>query len=275
MMGDKRILVASPIREKPEILREYADSLLNLEKGGIKADFLFIDDNVDKESAEILQNLIQRLPGTLMDGYSKPLAIGAVTKHLWDIDTILRVSEYRNRILEFARDGDFDGLFFVDSDLLLHPKTLIHLIQQDKDIISEIYWTSWTPSGPLYPQVWLCDNYTQYESGCTGPLSPEQIKRKTQDFHSMLRRSGVYKVGGLGGCTLINKKVLQSNVSFTRIYNLSFAGEDRHFCVRAAVNGFEMYVDTTFPAYHIYRNSDLPGCKKFKEKCSYKKFESI
>ena len=42
MMGDKRILVASPIREKPEILREYADSLLNLEKGGIKADFLLM-----------------------------------------------------------------------------------------------------------------------------------------------------------------------------------------------------------------------------------------
>lgn len=271
MMNSKRILIASPIREKPEILREYADSLLNLNREGIIADFLFIDDNINKESVDILHNLIQMLSGTLMNGNGKPLANVADTQHKWDSDTLLRVSEYRNSILNFAREGDFDGLFFVDSDLLLHPKTLSHLIEQDKDIISEIFWTRWAPSGPLYPQVWLCDNYTQYEQGKEVALSPEQIRKKTEDFHSMLKRPGVYKVGGLGGCALINKKALKSNVSYTRIYNLSFAGEDRHFCVRAAVNGFSMHVDTVYPAYHIYRNSDIYGCKEFKKKCSYKK----
>jgi hypothetical protein len=275
MMSEKRILVASPIREKPGILWEYADSLLNLDKEGIKADFLFIDDNEDKESVRILQRLTQRLPAVLMDGGMKPAAVNSNTKHQWDVDTIFRVSEYRNRILEFAREGDYDGLFFVDSDLILHPKTLKHLIQHDKDIISEIYWTRWAPSGPFYPQVWLCDNYTQYEPEYVGLLGFDQIRKKTEAFHSMLKKPGLYKVGGLGGCTLINRKVLMSNVSFTRIYNLSFKGEDRHFCVRAAANGFEMYVDTAFPAYHIYRDSDLPGCKKFKEKCSYKKNEGI
>ncbi|NLX63272.1 MAG: glycosyltransferase family 2 protein [Clostridiaceae bacterium] len=274
-MSEKRILVASPIREKPEVLREYADSLLNLDMKGIKADFLFIDDNVDKESVRILQRLTQRLPAVLMDGGMKPVAAISYSKHQWDVDTIFRVSEYRNRILRLAREGDYDGLFFVDSDLILHPQTLRHLVRQDKDIISEIYWTRWDPSGPSYPQIWLCDNYTQYEPEYVGFLDSKQIREKTETFHSMLKKPGVYKVGGLGGCTLINKNVLKSNVSFTRIYNLSFKGEDRHFCVRAAANGFEMYVDTTFPAYHIYRGSDLPGCKKFKEKCSYKKNEGI
>ncbi|MGI6124313.1 MAG: hypothetical protein ACOYIG_09025 [Acetivibrionales bacterium] len=275
MMNNKRILIASPIREKPEILREYADSLLNLDREGILTDFLFIDDNINKESVDILQNLIKMSSGTIINGKGKPLDKVADTRHKWDADMLSRVSEYRNNILDFAREDDYDGLFFVDSDLLLHPITLSHLLEQDKDIISEIYWTRWSPSGPLFPQVWLCDNYTQYKQGNEVALSPEQIRKKTGDFHSMLQKPGLYKVGGLGGCVLINKNVLKSNVSYSRIYNLSFPGEDRHFCVRAAVNGFSMYVDTVYPAYHIYRNSDLPGGKEFQKKCSYRKTEGI
>ena len=114
MISEKRILVASPIREKPEILREYADSLLNLDREGIKADFLFIDDNVDKESVRILQKLKQMLPAVLMDGGMNSQNVISHTKHQWNVDTIFRVSEYRNKILEYAREGDYDGLFFVD-----------------------------------------------------------------------------------------------------------------------------------------------------------------
>lgn len=275
MISDKRILIASPVRERPEILREYADSLLNLNREGIKTDFLFIDDNIDKESVDVLQKLAQMLSGTLINGDRKTLSSRTDCQSKWNSDTILRVSKYRNSILKFAREQDFDGLFFIDSDLLLHPNTLIHLIEQDKDIISEIYWTRWAPSGPLYPQVWLYDNYTQYESNGTVVLSPEQIRRKTEAFHSMLKRPGIYKVGGLGGCTLINKKVLNSDVSYTKVYNLSFSGEDRHFCVRAAVNGFTMYVDTVYPAFHIYRSAELNGCKEFKKNCLYKKMIDI
>jgi len=273
MMDGKRILIAAPVREKPEILKEYAESLFNLNCEGIRADFLFIDDNTDKESARLLKKLAEILPCTLINGDRQP-ACGTDYKHKWDNGTISRVGEYRNRILGFARDGNYDSLFFVDSDLLLHPNTLIHLSKQKKDIISEIYWTRWAPSGPFYPQVWLYDNYTQYEPGGAA-LGPDKVREKTKEFHSMLKKPGVYKVGGLGGCTLISKKVINSNVSFSRIYNLSFAGEDRHFCVRSAVNDFEMYVDTTFPAYHIYRISDLAGCREFKDRCSYKKLEFI
>jgi len=269
-MTGKRILIGSPVRESPEILKEYADSLMNLDREGIKTEFLFIDDNVNRESVEVLHKLTKLLPGTIMAGDGKSPGNMSDFKHKWDIDSISRVSEYRNRILEIARDGDYDGLFFVDSDLLLHPKTLIHLIEQDKDIISEIYWTRWAPSGPLYPQVWMYDNYTQYEPCGAVVLRPDQIRKKTEDFHRMLKKPGVYKVGRLGGCMLISKKVLKSDISFRRIYNLSFAGEDRHFCVRAAVKGFEMYVDTAFPAYHIYRVSDIPGCMVYKQQCLYK-----
>lgn len=275
-MRDRRILVASPVRQRPDILKEYAESLLNMNTEGFKPDFLFIDDNSDKASAEILQKLTGILSGTLIKGSSSaPSKVMPDTRHKWDFITIQKVSEYRNRILQLAREGDYEGLFFIDSDLLLHPNTLRHLMAQDKAIIAEIYWTRWAPSGPLYPQVWLYDNYTQFISEGAAALSPDQIKSRTEDFHAMLKRPGVYRVGGLGGCMFIGKAVLKSDVSFTKVYNLSFAGEDRHFCVRAAVHGFEMYVDTSYPAYHIYRLSDLPGCKAFKINCAYRNIECI
>lgn len=56
-----------------------------------------------------------------------------------------------------------------------------------------------------------------------------------------------------------------SGVRFKEIKNLSFFGEDRHFCVRAAALGFSMFMDTHYPAYHIYRESDLKGSEKFIE----------
>ena len=230
---------------------------------------MFIDDNISLDSSLVLQNIARALKGTVLRAGSllapeymkednKPYSRQQMeqTQHF-------QGGELRNRILEYARDRDFDGLFFVDSDLLLHPDTLKHLIELDKDIISEIYWTRWSHAGsPFAQKVWLYDNYTQYEMKGEELFNAGTNKgRGPKKFYDMLRKPGVYKVGGLGGCTLLSKKVLHSKVSFTPIYNLSFNGEDRHFCVRAAVNGFELYVDTTYPAYHIYRDSDLPGCK--------------
>mgnify|MGYP001290593188 FL=1 len=269
-MRDFRILVASPVRQSPEILREYAQSLINLKTDDFQVDFLFIDDNISEESRSVLKKLTGILGGTVLDGYKKEKRQEQYIPHQWDGSSIARVTDYRNQILELAKDEGYDWLFFVDTDLLLHPVTLKHLVGHEKDIVSEIYWTDWTYSGVLRPQVWLYDNYTQYEINRQFPLNSEQIRQKTKEFYEMLRKPGLYKVGGLGGCTLISKKVIESGVSFSPIYNLSFPGEDRHFCVRAAVHGFEMYADTYYPAYHIYRKTDLKGCEDYKRKCSYR-----
>ncbi|MFA6808971.1 MAG: glycosyltransferase family 2 protein, partial [Eubacteriales bacterium] len=67
--------------------------------------------------------------------------------------------------------------------------------------------------------------------------------------------------------TLISKKALNENVNFSEIYNISFWGEDRHFSIRATAIGFKLFVDTTYPAYHIYRQSNLQGIEKYKNNC--------
>src|ERR1700722_15215295 len=51
----KRILVGSPIRQKPAILHEFLESLKRQSQEGYTLDFYFIDDNEVEESRQKLQ----------------------------------------------------------------------------------------------------------------------------------------------------------------------------------------------------------------------------
>jgi hypothetical protein len=72
-----------------------------------------------------------------------------------------------------------------------------------------------------------------------------------------LREPDIYEVGGLGACTLISAKALNAGVNFAPLKNISFWGEDRWFCIRASAKGFPLFLDTHFPATHLYRESEV------------------
>lgn len=85
------------------------------------------------------------------------------------------------------------------------------------------------------------------------------------EFIESLKEKGVFRVGGLGACTLISRRALEAGVNFSSLYNISFWGEDRSFCIRAAAAGLDLFVDTYYPAYHIYRMTDLDGVGIYKK----------
>lgn len=271
IMDTTKILVGSPVCQDPSILKEFLLSLANLDIDGLQADFLFIDDNTESQSRDLLKNFGRENCRVDIIEMSNSLEyIRTEVTHIWNDTLIWKVAAHRDMILDWAKINGYDYLLLIDSDLLLHPATLRHLILKGKDIISEIFWTSWAPGGKELPQVWLYDNYTLYELDSSRRLSDTEVNFKTQEFLNKLRAPGVYKVGGLGACTLISRKALNTGVSYGRISNLSFWGEDRHFCVRAYALGLELYVDTHYPAYHIYRKKEIDGAREFKQKCGYK-----
>src|SRR5690606_29619636 len=137
---------------------------------------------------------------------------------------------------------DYDYLFLIDSDIVLHPQTIHQLLKANKDIISNIFWTKWQPSYPALPQVWMFDQYEQFQKRREEQLSNEQIIYRHQEFLKMLKKPGIYEVGGLGACTLISKRAIKAGVNFKEIKNISFWGEDRHFCIRAQALGFDLFV---------------------------------
>lgn len=258
-----RVLIASPIKQKESILSEFLDSLTRLESSYITLDFVFIDDH---NNHPLLSNFALEKPNVrVLDGDNEGDYIRDESTHYWQEDLIWKVARYKDRFINIALDEGYDYLFLVDSDLYLDPKTLIHLLSLRKDIVSEVYWTRWKPELIPLPQVWLKDQYTLYASSRGETLSEVEINRRTLNFFQMLLNRGTYKVGGLGACTLISRNALKRGVSFREIYNLGLTGEDRHFCVRAAAMGLELYADTHYPPFHIYRESELEKLQEYKE----------
>ncbi|MHC6179207.1 glycosyltransferase family 2 protein [Clostridium sp. JNZ X4-2] len=271
MNKNKRVLIGSAIRQSHDILVNFIGFLKNIVNRDILIDYFFIDDNDDTDSSDFIKNFSLESKNKIIieEGEKIDNYIRTENTHYWKENLIWKIAEYKNRIIEYAKKNNYDYLFLIDSDIMLHPKTLIALIDSNKDIISEIFWTRWQKDFVELPQVWMSDEYSFVIKGRNEILTDDEINRRYMDFIQKLKRPGVYEVGGLGACTLISKRAIYKGVNFNEIYNLSFWGEDRHFCIRAAALGFKLYVDTTYPAYHIYRKENLKGLEQFKNKCIY------
>lgn len=242
----EHVLIASPVRQSSEVLQLFLKSIERLDTEGMVVDFLFVDDNT--ETSEDLISFRIRNPNTLIwsNKDKRPSYPRTETTHEWSDDLVWRVAAMKDDILCHMEDMAYDYLFLIDSDVLVPPDTIKRLIQTKKDIISNIYWTSWQPNTKEMPQVWVQDSYTMSE-----------------EFIGKLKVPGIYEVGGLGACTLIRLKAINMGASFERIHNVSFWGEDRHFCIRAVALGLSLHVDTNNPGFHIYRQSDLPKAEEY------------
>ena len=222
----KRILITAPLRQDTDIFQEYQKALDALEvPEGYEASRFFVVNDC-REIIPAIRGAEYVVEDT-GDEYRK-----TEDDHIWTHELMAKMSGLRNRTIREALDGGFDYWFSVDTDLVLQPQTLRHLIGADKDIVSEIFWT----------KHWCnCWDYDQYSP-------PREIWRKP----------GVYRVGMTGACTLVKTEVFRKGVDYTPIPNIRKAlrGEDRHFCVRAACAGFEMWVDTHCPATHLYTREE-------------------
>ena len=54
---------------------------------------------------------------------------------------LVRVAGYRNRIIRYAMQKEYDAVFLVDSDLILHPALVEYLRATQKGVISELFWS--------------------------------------------------------------------------------------------------------------------------------------
>jgi len=264
MSTKTRILIGSPIHQKPPILRQFLDSLLRLKHESLELDFYLIDDNEDEQSSALLEQFKNSGRNVFLQssGYRDPY-IRDDTTHFWNANLVWKVAGFKNMMIQRTSLLGYDYLFLVDSDLLLHPNTLEHLASTGKDIISEVFWTQWQPDTIFQPQVWMHDEYSQWERLPGEQLSAEEINYRFNHFLNKLQVPGIYEVGGLGACTLISRKAIDAGVSYNIIKNISYWGEDRHFCIRAAALDIPLYVDTHYPALHLYRDSDLGKVEDF------------
>ncbi|GGG87260.1 glycosyltransferase family 2 protein [Paenibacillus radicis (ex Gao et al. 2016)] len=267
--ANRRVLVGCPVYQQANVLSLFLTSLNRLRTEGIDLHYYFVDDNQEEASSELLQRFSEQQGSgivTIRSSGKTDLYNRSGVTHCWNEHLVWKVADFKNEMIAYALAERFDYLFLIDSDLLLEEQTLLQLMSAEKEIISEIFWTRWQQDSRPQPQVWLRDEYKQWEQQRGEQLSNDQIGERLEQFLSRMQTPGIYEVGGLGACTLISRTALEKGVHFGPIRNVSFWGEDRHFCIRAAALGFSLFVDTHYPAYHIYRDEDLPGAERFLQK---------
>jgi Glycosyltransferases, probably involved in cell wall biogenesis len=263
-----KVLIGSTIRQKPNILKEFLKSLSELYIQDYNVDFMFFDDNENEDSSEVLNSYkIQECSITILNGEKNGTYVCNDETHEWKEELIWKVAAYKDKIIDYAKKLKYDYLFLVDSDLVLNPQTIEKLISTEKDIVSEVFWTKWDLKGIEYPQVWVDGHYTLYYKSEKEILTEEEMESRIEGFVKCMRIPGVYEVGGLGACTLISKYALNKGVCFEKLKDVNYIGEDRHFCIRALRKGLKLYVETSIPAYHIYREEYLNGVNEYKAKC--------
>lgn len=221
-----KVLIAAPLRQEVKIFREYQAGLDRLIiPEGVTVDRYFVVNDCPEVIPEIRGADYDVLDTG--DRFQK-----SDNDHLWTQENLEKMPALRNMTVRRALEGGYDYLFSVDTDIVLHPETLLRLLEADKDIISELFWTNgWC-------NAWMYDQSSGMKSEWVRP--------------------GLYQVGMTGACTLMNTKVFMAGADFTPIPNIRKAlwGEDRWFCIRAAVLGFEMWIDTHCPPWHLYSEKE-------------------
>ena len=225
-----KVLISAPLRQDTDIFLEYQESLDNL----------VIPDGVEVERFFVVNDCPEVIP-LIKGDYTIANSHDAYKKteetHVWSPYNIAKMSVLRNMCAQKAVGCDY--MFSVDTDLILHPLTLKTLLEAQKDIVSEIFFTqNWC-------NAWDFDQYS--------------------DIRPEWRTGGLYRCGMTGACTLIKTEVFRRGVDYTPIPNIRYLrGEDRHFSVRSACAGFEMWVDTHYPALHLYTRAEFDDYRRSK-----------
>ncbi len=250
-MKKNRILVASIVKKKSDVLKVFLEFLDKIESNFI-VEYYFVDINDDFNSSDMLQKFSEVHKTIVKKGEKLHIDTNNLNN-----ENIYSLSKFKDFIIEHTIRNNYDYVMFIDSDILINPKLIDHLISKKKDIISEIIWSCSKEESPQ-PQI--------YDIGqCS--IDNEFIKK--------LNCESIYKVGEVGTITLVARRALLRGVKFAPIYNIKALKEDRYFSIRAAVLGIDLYADTTLPAMDLQGGKYLNYIQNFRERGSIFKYDDV
>ena len=165
---------------------------------------------------------------------------------------IEKIVNGRNFIRDYALKNDYDFLLFLDSDVLIHPRTLDALLATKYDVVAGVYLNVFQLDGkPVVAPVLFKD------------IGDGQCQLYTYEGAA---KQQVLEIGAAGlGCALISKKVLKE-IPFRTFNNSATGGEDMAFFVDARSKGFKTVANTFVKCLHRPYPADDPRSKLFEWK---------
>ena len=234
---EKRILIAAPVRQKPEIFKEYLNSLNHL----IIPEEYTVDKFFYLHNCSELTKYLDSKEYKLIEDNSEILKETNKQK-IWTKENFNALYNMRTGLLRKTAEENYDYLFTVDSDILLHPKTLMFLLQDNKKIVGNMLWTKMNDKITA-----ICGKDEEW-----GPYSKEELE--------ILKIPGIYPIGWTCACLLISAEICKNEkISYWPIFGVDNTGcEDYAFCLRFKCNfpDEQVWIDTRLPARHLYHEKD-------------------
>lgn len=232
---DKKILIAAPINEEENIFKEYLESLNHLE----------IPEGYTAKGYCILAKdspLYKYLDDGEYEFENNNFPVEKSKGRQWTNQMLSNVGYLKNKIKEKATREGYDYLFMVDGDILLHPKTLSHLISLNKPVVTELVYTK------RGTKIGCMDG--EYEGNTF------YSDKKLRDYQD----GGLHEVNWSGQIMLIHSSVFTiPTIDFSPIGQMigEYNSDWSFFCkVYAHDPNFQLYMDTKYPARHLYSEKD-------------------
>lgn len=171
----------------------------------------------------------------------------------------------RNKLAEEALKLDVDYLFFADSDIVLHPMAIRHLLAHEKDIVGATYVQRNPPHLLLGKSV---DGRPLAQSLQDEPIKPAELMEvRGLPFGCVLVKAEVFrKTGGpddeMMGLWFQTPQFLSVDGSRWLIM-----GEDYFFCDRSRDVGYRVWLDwpLSFALRHIGQAANMIPATKIEE----------
>jgi glycosyltransferase involved in cell wall biosynthesis/GT2 family glycosyltransferase/ubiquinone/menaquinone biosynthesis C-methylase UbiE len=155
------------------------------------------------------------------------------------------VAQVRNKLCDMAIQGNYDYIFWVDSDVVIPRNTLIQLLSHTENIVAGWYVQKTTDSDS--PEVFL--------------LNGNGTRRA---YINEVKGKGLIDVGAVGfGCVLSKVSVVKDVgypqfEYFNALDHKNTISEDSDFCKKARDKGYKIKVDTSLICEHIGRHIYIP-----------------
>lgn len=147
----------------------------------------------------------------------------------------------RNALAKKAIELDADYIFWLDSDMLFEPDTLIRLFnemqEKDLNILSGVYFRRVEPYTPVLFKKLRIDEKNRCEHEAFNDYPKDEL----------------FEAEGIGfGCVLMKTQVLFDVLAKYQDFfsPINLVGEDLSFCYRARECGYKIHVDPNIPLGH-------------------------
>ena len=206
------LAVISVISHSPAVITEFFAGLERLASEDPTVIFLFGDDSDNAVSKGLLEEFARLRPGTVVIGPG-----AGADQRVW------RRAAMKDRLLGTAVELGCSHALVVDSNLMLPPPLMAHLVSLQLDIVAEVSWSEQEAGAWALPSVWQSDFYSLFGPELAA-AAPSEQSAAANAFLAKLRQPGTYRVGAVSGCTLLSRSAIEAGTSFKAIANLSLAG---------------------------------------------------